>query len=415
MATTIDFYIRKDKKRSDGTYLVQALLVHNRTNATINLNIYTALVRSVRGSSSMRITDPYTQAAVDAQIQQLRSIITNNIEAVSRFSTAKEVKDFILSVRDRSKEIDFLDFAATYAKGIEVDTTRRYTETRVDAIRQYIFQRTKSETLPVNNITSSFISDYEAWLSTKKAYGRHAPLSQNTIASYMTCFKRLFKACRLHYNDYDNGIIVIKHDPFMTYKSKPLVATKKRAVELEVIRKIYDYSSPFEARQMTRDLMIMSFCLAGMNLVDFYQCNPIVDNVITYTRSKTGRHKKEAPTLSLVIPDIIKPLVEKYRDPEGERAFWFYSRWRDMVAFNQMIRRGILYLREVTGVPDLTYYAMRHTFATIARNELGYSMEDVAICLTHETGYKVTDTYIRKDYKLVNKIIADVVNYAFNS
>ena len=117
----------------------------------------------------------------------------------------------------------------------------------------------------------------------------------------------------------------------------------------------------------------------------------------------------------MVIPDIIKPLVEKYRDPEGERACWFYSRWRDMVAFNQMIRRGILYLREVTGVPDLTYYAMRHTFATIARNELGYSMEDVAICLTHETGYKVTDTYIRKDYKLVNKIIADVVNYAFNS
>ena len=41
-------------------------------------------------------------------------------------------------------------------------------------------------------------------------------------------------------------------------------------------------------------------------------------------------------------------------------------------------------------------------------------MEDVAICLTHETGYKITDTYIRKDYKLVNKIIADVVNYAFN-
>ena len=57
----------------------------------------------------------------------------------------------------------------------------------------------------------------------------------------------------------------------------------------------------------------------------------------------------------------------------------------------------------------MTSYALRHSWATIARNEVGASEEDVAFALNHVSAHKVTDRYIRKDYSRIDKLNAEVV------
>ena len=62
---------------------------------------------------------------------------------------------------------------------------------------------------------------------------------------------------------------------------------------------------------------------------------------------------------------------------------------------------------------NLTFYAFRHSWATIARNDLGIEKWTVHEALCHvDSDTSIDDVYIRKDYKQINvanKLVADYV------
>ena len=60
-------------------------------------------------------------------------------------------------------------------------------------------------------------------------------------------------------------------------------------------------------------------------------------------------------------------------------------------------------------------HVARHSFATIARNDCDVSMDDIALCLTHRSGYDMTDTYVRPDFSRVDRVIRKVLDYVFHS
>lgn len=49
------------------------------------------------------------------------------------------------------------------------------------------------------------------------------------------------------------------------------------------------------------------------------------------------------------------------------------------------------------------------TFDTIARNDCNVSKDDVALCLTHQSRIKITDTYIKPDYSRIDEVVRKVV------
>lgn len=82
----------------------------------------------------------------------------------------------------------------------------------------------------------------------------------------------------------------------------------------------------------------------------------------------------------------------------------------------QFVHKVNAHLKKVgdeLGIPDLTLYAARHSWATIARNECGISMDDVAMCLNHKSGHDVTDTYIKKDWSRIDRANRKVLDYVF--
>lgn len=84
-----------------------------------------------------------------------------------------------------------------------------------------------------------------------------------------------------------------------------------------------------------------------------------------------------------------------------------------MSTFHQAVRRGISILRKELELPDLTYYAARHSFATIARNECDISMDDIALSLTHQSGHDITDTYVKLNFNRVDNVIQKVADQIF--
>ena len=59
-------------------------------------------------------------------------------------------------------------------------------------------------------------------------------------------------------------------------------------------------------------------------------------------------------------------------------------------------------------------HAARHSFATIARNDCNVPMEDIALCLTHRSGFDITDTYVKPDFSRVDRVIRQVLDFVFH-
>ena len=111
-------------------------------------------------------------------------------------------------------------------------------------------------------------------------------------------------------------------------------------------------------QEVARDVFLLSFFLAGMNVADMWECQPFTDR-IEYTRKKTRSHKKDTPFLSLPIHPRISPIVEKYADIKGMRGFGFYNSYSKIGSLHQCIHYGMLRMREDLGLEGLTFYAAR--------------------------------------------------------
>lgn len=64
---------------------------------------------------------------------------------------------------------------------------------------------------------------------------------------------------------------------------------------------------------------------------------------------------------------------------------------------------------------DLEFYAARHSFASIARNDLKVDKGTVGEALNHvDKENRMTDLYIKKDFSVINDVNSRVIDYVFN-
>ena len=159
---------------------------------------------------------------------------------------------------------------------------------------------------------------------------------------------------------------------------------------------------------------MLSFCLWGTNAKDLYECTEFKDGRITYNRAKTKDRRDDSALISVKVEPEIMPLVEKYRDKTGKRVFCFYQMYSDIGTFNTAIGKGLRKIREVIGVDYLIFYSARHSFATIARNNVGINKETVHEMLNHvDEKMKITDIYIEKDWSIFDVENRKLLDYVF--
>lgn len=403
---TIKWITKKHHQKQDGTFNPKIEITQNRTRAYISTSIYTELVKFKRGETLGKITDPSIEDLLNKKVAEIRKILNEKEAEVECLKTASEVKNFILRQLNSEKEIDFVAFYKEYIDTITKDNTKKYHVSRFNAFKEFLSTMYQSETFNAVKLTSVVIKDYEKWLFChgRKTKNKSVGLSKNSVVSYIGALGIAFNALKRKYNNYDTGDIAIKNDPFVLYSPPKLEETKKRALTIEELRKIFSYSATSRTTRLAVELFTMSFYLCGMNLADFYDCKPFGDRV-EYSRKKTRDTKRSDPFLSLLIYPKIAHLVDYYRDKSGEKGFSFYRQYKDVAGLHQAVRSGILVLRRELDIPDLTFYAARHSFATIARNECGIDMDAVAMCLTHKSAHNMSDIYVKKDYSKIDNVI----------
>lgn len=98
-----------------------------------------------------------------------------------------------------------------------------------------------------------------------------------------------------------------------------------------------------------------------------------------------------------------------------ERVFRFYQMYADESTFNAALNKGLKSVGEKISIQGLEFYAARHSWATIARNDLGIDKYTINEALNHvDRDMSVTDLYIKKDFTLINEANKSVLDYVFD-
>ena len=418
---TIRAEVRKEQVRKDGSFNIKIRITQNRKIKRLSTKLFAK--KSDLNKSFELKEGTIIKKETDSLISYYERIcyqIPVDIEQC----TIEDIMAYIEADKKRYKVIDFIEFAESWMQESK-NTSKKNYKSAVNALKLYI----NREHLNIREITNNFLVGFMEFLDERwrikaerlKKAGRIVP-SNRATSLYLGSIRHLFNEAKKRYNDYDRNIIIITNDPFKTFTvPKQCTVTRKRALTPELIKKIWEL--PYQSIEgykmenrfnLAKDCFILSFCLMGMNSADLYFATDIQENTITYNRTKTKARRLDEAKMQVDIPDIIMPIVEKYRDKSGKRIFNFYRYYADEKSFNKAINYGLKEIGSLLGIDDLEYYAARHSWATIALNKVGINKYTIHAALNHvDDAMKVTDIYIERDFVNENKANVKVVKYVF--
>ena len=205
-----------------------------------------------------------------------------------------------------------------------------------------------------------------------------------------------FRNIRAVINDaIDNNVIPLESYPFRRFKFKG-AKTQKRAISIETLIKIRDFETSVKMIDHARNVFMLSFYLIGTNLTDLYQLETINEGRVEFARAKT--HRPYSIKIEPEAAELIQKLIG------GTRLLNLSEKHTSTLRMIQQVNRGLNLI-----VPGITSYSARHTWSTIASNQLSASDDDIGQSLGH-TKKTVTDTYIDRDPAIVDKLNRQVID-----
>ena len=194
--------------------------------------------------------------------------------------------------------------------------------------------------------------------------------------------------------------------PFRRYKLHS-TETVKRSVTSADLRRIIN--APCDGfMQEYRDIFALSVCLIGINITDL--CDLRHDNLqgdrLQYRRAKTGH------LYDIKIEPETRALLDKYKGHDW--LLCIRDRYKSPRDYTQHINAGLKRLIPEPPFNKLSTYWARHSWATIAFNELGASVETISAALGHRYGSRITAIYINPDTRKVDELNRQLLDLLFN-
>ena len=341
----------------------------------------------------------------DSYTEDYNSLVKKGlVNSVGLFKATNDVDE---------QSLDFFTYAEKYVAKMKEDgrgkSAKNY-EVSVNNLQKFLGCRT----IDFNKMTAVFFYKYHTWMLRKGLGNRGQEL-------YLGSIRKIFNEAVLEYNDYDTGEILIRVSPFKRFKVPTFIYTnnaEKKALSVETIRKIFAYQPQTSREALAKDIYTLSFCLCGMNAADLYACDKFDSNSkkLTYYRAKTKSRRADGAEMQITFPAEVEHLLSKYGSSSvGSGVFNFSKHYANVDNFSRAVNRGLKRIgkNKNVGVARLTLYTARHSWATIAVNDLGIPEEQVDDCLAHAPMRKMLHRYVKKDWSKIDKTNRKVLDYVF--
>ena len=156
-----------------------------------------------------------------------------------------------------------------------------------------------------------------------------------------------------------------------------------------------------------RDMFLLIFALIGINIADLFalEHSDISGGRIRYRRMKTGT------LYDIKVEPEAAALMERYRGEAG--LLRMRDRYRSARDYTQHLNRGLKQLIEGEPFSSLSTYWARHSWATIAYNELQAPFDTISAALGHKYGSRITAIYVNPDRQRVDELNRRMMDLVF--
>lgn len=317
------------------------------------------------------------------------------------FSTIKADDLFKLLARKNSCEVqesDFIKWANEWLAINKPKDIKNYNTTL-----RTICKFTGRQTLMFCELDYNFLKKLCAFLKDRPRACSH----------YLALIRHLYReACAEFNTDRDFVLTPNLFERFKIPRQKP---AGQRALELDVVRRVFAYEPKGQREMLAKDMCMLSFCLMGTNSADLFAITDYRLGVICYDRAKTKDRRADNAHIEIDVHPVIQPLIEKYKSEKGLRLFNFSENYYCAAQFNKSINQGLKQISEALGLPKMQFYQFRHSWASIARNDLGIDAYTVDKALNHvNSEHVMLDIYVKRSYKAINEANKKVIDYVFN-
>lgn len=355
------------------------------------------------------ITDPYV-------LQYCSSLIIEYNDKLNRKDTSRwTVRQVVEYLRTADTDLCFSEYARLHIDRM-IDRGQQRNARNYQLALQHLERFCGTTKVMFDELTSPTVN---RWIQTLE-------LTKRAKEMYPVCMRQVFKAAIMEYNDYDNGLIRIKTNPWAKVKIPAADRTEKLAISPELCREFFSAPLP-ESKlksplpELGRDVAKMILCLAGINTIDLYDLRKedYQDGRICYRRAKTRKIRRDEAYIEMRVEPILLPLFEKYKADENDPyLFNFHSRMTTSDSFNANVNTGLRKVCESMDMPKdewFSAYTFRHTWGTVAQNDCGATIDEVAFAMNHSNGHAVTRGYIKLDFSPAWELNKKVIDFIFFS
>lgn len=423
-------YLILDERRANknGQYPIKLRIIHNRKSAHIATGQY---VKKTQWSGHrIKKSDPRSEVLINKINARLSKIVEDadkafedNFERLDELDIT-EVKNLAIGKSDTLKT----PLNQTLSSWVDILVQRKNVEKAFNTGKWYrtctnaLIDFTENKDLKLKQVTTTLLKDFEAYCKGKG-------MAVNGYGNYL-------RGIRTVINKANEEFPNLNLTPFKGIQIKQQ-KTKKRAVPLEVIKKLRNLTFPDLYSTNGNDAMVamrdteavnyigFSFDNMGMNFIDMaklkkhqlknavYENGKLVSCFLEYQRSKLK--KSENPKLFRIkqTQHAISILNFYGIADKKDNDFVFPLQLEDTHSSHQTYKQRIKRIntrlsklvKERLGYEDITFttYVIRHTWATLA-SENNIPVEKISAGLGHKS-IETTQIYLAD---LKNEVVDDV-------
>jgi len=199
---------------------------------------------------------------------------------------------------------------------------------------------------------------------------------------------------------------VIKESTYPFGKDKYEIKTgeaRKRALSLEQIAQIANFSDGNETTSRYRDIWLFIYLCNGINTADLVNLKfrDIVDDEIYFVREKTKRTTKVIKEIRVIITSEMKDIITRWGNSPDPNNYIFplIHRYSDPIKHAKEVKDLVKRINKRTkkigkalGIGTITTYTARHSFATVLKRS-GANIAFISESLGH-SDLKTTESYL---------------------
>lgn len=396
MNTTFNLELN-GRASKDGTYEIYLRITQNRKHKRVKLGVSVKksyFNKNAKEGKWIRTSNPEYAKLNDTLLEKYRKAENDyrDLEKKRESLSLDNIKNKIENPNSGS----FTEYAKRQFQYFS--TSPKYSYSFIKHYKTIIynklpkFMEKKGMTdLLFSDITLSFLKEYESYLA---SLGNKI----NTIHKNMGFIHALI-------NDaIEERLIKPEDSGFLSYKLKKTTVNKDKLTR-EEIHKIEELVLPDGILvSHARNMFLFSFYMAGIRASDCIKLRwrNVIEGRLIYYMDKNSKpvNLKMMPKAEEILShyrkpetqldDFIFPLLDNRKD-YSDRVFLF----NQVSSKNALINKNLKKIAEKLGLTKkVSFHIARHSFAAIAKNEIGISTDKISELLNHSSP-SVTKTYLK--------------------